>query len=86
MTWDMVTAVAVATVGLIEWIKGFDRVNIPKTAYRLSMPVVAVCLALLFSVTPGWVTTGILSVAVSQVGYQGVVEPIKKMLERRMAD
>ncbi len=77
-----VLRVAIATVGLLEYIKGFGKFS--PCLLRMLMPAVALTLAFAFSFIPAWLADGVVSIMIAQLGYQGLIEPIKKVVERKL--
>jgi hypothetical protein len=83
MNTEGIVRVAVATVGILEYAKGYKVFK--SWHLRIAMPLLAIGLSLLFSVVPGWLSDGLVSITVAQLGYQGLIEPIKKAVERKIA-
>lgn len=83
MGTEGIVRVAVATVGILEYAKGYKVFK--SWHLRIAMPLLAIGLSLLFSVVPGWLSDGLVSITVAQLGYQGLIEPIKKAVERKIA-
>ncbi len=78
MDWVKVLAVAVATVGWIQWAKHILPPTVPSVAYAIVMPVVAVGMGAVFFLTPSWVQVGVLAVSLGQVGYETLIQAVKK--------
>lgn len=89
LDWLFVIAVAIVTVGAIQWIKSLlkqlppdaGKEVIPSWVWAVAMPVIAVGMALLFSATPPWVTWGALAFALAQLGYDNIVKLVQKRID-----
>ncbi len=85
MNWEIITMGVFIVVGLIEYAKGFLSAA-PTQAWRIaivpaSFAAAVVCqAALLKPIWPGILLNGLLILAASQLGYQVVVEAVKKRL------
>lgn len=85
MNWEIITIGVFIVVGLIEYVKGFLPAAAPQT-WRLAIvpasfaAAVVVQAAMLLPVWPGILLNGLLILAASQLGYQVVVEAVKKRL------
>jgi hypothetical protein len=77
--WEVVTAAAFAAIGVIEYVKGFFPES--KGLYwRLLQPVLCIAFAATAVVLPGWVMVGVLALALSQVGYELIIETVRKKI------
>ena len=79
INWEIVLAAAFAAIGVIEYIKGFFR-DAPSNVWRALMPVFCLLFAGVSALLPGWVMVGILSLALSQVGYELIIETVRKKI------
>jgi len=79
MNWELVLAVAFSAIGLIEYIKGCVPAAKP-WVWRVALFVACPVLALAFSLFPPWVQIGAMALAIAQIGYQSIVELVKKRL------
>jgi hypothetical protein len=75
--WDIILTAAFAAIGVIEYIKGFFP-TAPGWVWRITMPVSCLVFGAIAALAPAWVMTGILALALSQVGYQLIIETIKR--------
>lgn len=79
INWELIAASVFIVVGVLEWLKGF--ITLKKTLYwRIVM--VALCFALAFSLQylPSFIIVALLVLAGAQLGYQVIVEFVKKKL------
>jgi len=81
MNWEIVLAAAFAAVGWIEYFKGFFP-NAKKNLWRGLQPVFCLGFAAVAGLLPGWVMTGVLAVSASQVGYEVIIETVRKKLQK----
>jgi hypothetical protein len=79
INWEIVLAAAFAAVGVLEYIKGFFR-EAPSKAWRLLQPVLCIAFAATAALLPPWVIVGVLALALSQIGYDLIVDGIKRRL------
>ena len=79
MDWTKVTEIAVAVVGLLEWVKGL----LPKApTWVWALVSAAGCLGIAAAsfYLPAWVLIGLVALAVAQLGYQSIVQFIKSKI------
>jgi hypothetical protein len=69
---------AVIVVGLMQWAKGLLPKSIPSWAYALALPIAAIGVALL----PQSIFNGLGIMALAQIGYETIVQRVKKRLEQ----
>ncbi len=81
MNWILIVEAAIGAVGLIEWVKGFFPLA-HQYAWRTLGPVVCIALAAAFSYLPAWVGVGVLELAIMQLGYQNIIEVIKRKVDQ----
>jgi hypothetical protein len=67
---------AVTVIGLIQWIKGFVPATVPTWIWAAAAPALAIGYAL----APDFVRTGAGILAVSQIGYETIIQAIKQSL------
>ena len=77
--WETVLTAAFATIGSIEYVKGFTK-NTPGWAWRIVQPVFCLVYAAVFQYLPEWIRVGILALALSQIGYDAVISAVKKRI------
>lgn len=77
--WTMILAVAFAAIGLIEYAKGCAPM-VPALVWRIAQPVVCLGLAVVFVLLPPTIVTGVMALALSQIGYEAVIETVKKRI------
>lgn len=77
--YEIVLSAAFAAIGLLEYVKGFFPSATP-LVWRALMPVVCLTLAGFMALLPQWVTTGILALALSQVGYELIIQSVKSRI------
>jgi hypothetical protein len=80
MNWEVALYIAFSTVGIIQYLKGIAKAE--KTIIWATMqPILCILLAFLYLKCPEWVSIGVLAFALSQLGYETIVQAIKKKLE-----
>ncbi len=79
MDWEIILSAAVAAIGVIEYIKGFFPQTQSKV-WRVSQPVFCVGFAAVSMLLPPWVMMGILALSLSQIGYEAIIEAVKKKI------
>ena len=77
INWEIVLAAAFAAIGVLEFIKGFFPRATGK-AWRILQPVFCLGFSGLALIAPPWIMTGILALALSQIGYETIIETVKK--------
>ncbi len=80
MDWAKIIPIAVAVVGLLQWLKGL----LPKAPTWVWAAASAVgCLGIAAAVVylPSWVLLGLVALAVSQLGYEIIVQFIQKKID-----
>jgi hypothetical protein len=77
--WTLILAVAFATIGILEYAKGFFP-DVPGNTWRIIQLVACLALAAVFALLPPFIGTGLLALALSQIGYQAVIEAVKRKL------
>jgi hypothetical protein len=76
MDASKIAIIAMATVGTIEFFKGFFPSTVPGIIWRIALPFVAIGVSLL----PSWALYGVLIVGICQIGYDSVIQGIKKLV------
>lgn len=79
--WEIVLAAAFAAIGVLEYLKGFFK-EAPSKAWRLLQPALCLAFAGLALIAPPWIMTGILALSLSQVGYEVIIETVKKKVAK----
>lgn len=74
----IILQIALATIGVIEWLKSTIK-SAPVIVWALSMPVVAVICALLQAFVPV-LFTGVLVVGTVQLFYDTIIQTAKKAI------
>lgn len=78
-SWDTILYAAFATIGTIEWIKGFFP-TAPKHAWRALQLLLCVGYAAAFQFLPAWGRVAFLALALSQIGYDTVISAVKRRI------
>jgi len=79
INWEIVLAAAFAAIGVLEFIKGFFK-TAPGKAWRILQPVLCLAFAAIALVAPPWIMTGVLALALSQIGYDVIIATVKKKI------
>jgi DMSO reductase anchor subunit len=80
INWELVLATAFCAVGIIEWLKGFAKDGKPGL-WRWLLPVICLVIGAVALMLPAWVLVGILALALSQIGYEVIIEAVKKRIK-----
>lgn len=75
-----IAVVAFETVGVIELVKNW--LKIPLKFYSLILIPVALLFAFIYERLPLWVSVSILAVTACQLGYDIILQGLKKMITR----
>lgn len=79
LSWSLIAAAVVATVGVVQWVKGFFPES-PTWPWRVLMPLVAVAWGL--ALGGSWVARAIyaaLIISLSEAGYKVVVQKLSEV-------
>ena len=79
MEWEVILSAAFVAIGVIEYLKGFFKTADSKV-WRLMQPALCLLIAGVAAYLPSWVITGLLALALSQVGYEVIIETVKKKI------
>jgi hypothetical protein len=79
MDWEIILSAAVASIGVIEYVKGFFPETKSKV-WRLLQPALCVGFSAVALLLPSWVMMGILALSISQIGYEAIIEAVKKRI------
>lgn len=77
--WTLILAVAFAAIGIIEYIKGCLPAA-PSWVWRVAQPAACLVLAVGFAMLPPFISTAALALALSQIGYQAIIETVKRRI------
>jgi hypothetical protein len=73
MDWKIIVSVAVAVVGLLQWIKGLLP-KAPTWVWAVASAIGCIGAAAATFYLPGWVLLGMVALAVTQLGYETIVK------------
>ena len=76
---EMALYIAFCVIGIIQYLKGV-LCNIPAKVWAMLQPLLCVLLAFVWIILPNWIFTGILAFALSQIGYETIIQTIKKKI------
>ena len=77
--WELILQAAFATIGTIEYLKGFKK-DSPTMAWRILQPVLCLFYATLFQHVPIEVRIGVMALALSTLGYQSIIKAVKNKI------
>jgi len=80
MNWEVVVYVAFSAIGIIQYIKGVWKA--PTWVWALLQPILCIGFAGVWAELPSWVSTGILALALSQIGYETIIQQVKSRIEK----
>ena len=78
---EMALYIAFCVIGIIQYLKGV-LCNIPTKVWAILQPLLCVLLAFVWVILPNWIFTGILAFALSQIGYETIIQTIKKKISK----
>jgi hypothetical protein len=81
INWEVILIAAFNAVGVIEFVKGFFK-NAPSKAWRILQPLLCLAFSALAMIAPAWVIHGVTALSVSQVGYEVIIETVKKKISK----
>jgi len=79
MNWEQIISIAVAVVGIIQWFKGMFA-KLPTWVWAVASAVGCLGIAAAVMYLPSWVLLGLVALAVSQLGYETIVQFIKSKI------
>lgn len=79
MEWGNIIAIAVAVVGLIQWLKGLFA-KLPGWVWAVASAFGCLGVAAVVFYLPPWVLMGLVALAVAQLGYETIVQFIKSKI------
>ena len=79
MDWTKILEIAVAVVGLIQWFKGLFS-KLPTWVWAVASAVGCMGVSAVVIYLPPWVLMGLVALAVSQLGYETIVQFIKSKI------
>ena len=77
INWEVVLIAAFNAVGVIEFTKGFFK-SAPVNTWRIIQPILCLMFSAIAMIAPAWVIHGITALSVSQLGYEVIIETVKK--------
>jgi hypothetical protein len=78
--WTLVAYIALTSVGVIQFAKGLAPYA-PWWVWAISLAAASIGLGAVAAYLPPWVAMAILGLAVAQIGYETIVQLIKKKIE-----
>lgn len=82
MDIETITQSAIMTVGIVQVLKNFMPEKTPTWVYSVLMIVLSFVFVAVSMFAPKWIATGIITVCVAQLGYEGIIQTIKKMVSK----
>lgn len=79
MDWTKILEIAVAVVGILEWVKGLLP-KAPTWIWAAASAVGCVGVAAASFYLPPWFMLGLMALAVAQLSYQSIVQFIKSKI------
>ncbi len=81
MDWEIILGIASSTIGIIQYLKGIFK-DAKTPVWVILQPVLCIILAFIWIKMPSWVFLGILGFALSQLGYETIVQAIKRRIDK----
>lgn len=82
MDYKNIVMAAIETVGIIQVIKNFIPEKFPKWLYAVIMCILAPVFCVVGSYCPPIVSASIMTICVSQLGYEEIIQSIKKLVSK----
>ncbi|MFW6312256.1 MAG: hypothetical protein ACOC2N_00025 [Spirochaetota bacterium] len=79
MNWETVSIGVFIVVGLIEYVKGFAK-DAPSWIWRVAVVPLSLLVALSVEYLPPFVVVALVIIAAAQLGYEVIVESVRKRL------
>ncbi len=79
MNWNTILFVAFSAIGIIQYLKGLF-VKAPAWMWAITLPIACIGLSCAWTLLPSWVVQGILALALSQLGYETIIQTVKKLI------
>lgn len=86
MDVETITIAAIETVGVVQIVKNFMPSWFPKSLYSVIMILLSGLFVYVCVNLPGWVTTSVLTCCVAQIGYEGILQTIKRIANQGNKD
>lgn len=80
MNWEIILYIAFSAIGIIQYIKGLAP-KTPSMVWAFIQPAMCIGLSAVWLLLPTWVAQGVLAFAISQIGYETIIQTIKKKLD-----
>lgn len=90
LDWGFVVIVALVTIGFLQWLKALVKAlppkpgetTVPSLVWAIVMPILSALFAYLFTVFDPWVAYAATGFAVSQLGYDNIIQLVKKKIDQ----
>lgn len=79
MDLSIISIASVETVGFIQVLKNFLPEKTPTWIYSVVMVLFAVLFSVISTYCPKVVTTALLTICLSQIGYETILQTVKKL-------
>lgn len=79
MNLELITQASLETVGTVQVLKNFLPESFPKKLWAVIMPILAVGFTLVETYLSSIIGTCILVVCCSQIGYESILQTLKKL-------
>jgi len=81
MNLENIIFIVFSVVGIIQFLKGFLTVK-QTWVWALVQIVLCFAFAAVWQMLPSWVSTAIVSLSMSQIGYETIIQNIKKRFDK----
>jgi len=81
MDWEAVLVVAIVAVGTIQYLKGVVGES-KRWVWVALQPVLCIASAVVWHTLPKWVSIGLVGFSASQIGYESIIQIVKKKFDR----
>ena len=81
MNLENIIFIVFSVVGIIQFLKGFLTVK-QTWVWALVQIVLCFAFAAVWQMLPSWIATAIVSLSMSQIGYETIIQNIKKRFDK----
>lgn len=82
LDYKQIITSSIEVVGIIQVLKNFMPDKFPKWVYAVFMIVLSPIFCAIYTYCPPFITYSVITICVSQLGYEEIVQSIKKIIAR----
>lgn len=84
MNWENVLCISFCAIGFIQYVKGLVP-SAPTWVWAALQPFLCIVLGVAFNCLPLWFQQGVVGFALSQIGYETIIQQIKSRISKNSA-